>query len=123
MKYLILIYDNPESRAVWENLSVAERTEGVRGYAELNADLEASGESIAHEALGHGSESKRVAVRDGQTLTTDGPFAETKEELAGFYLVDCASMDRAVEHAARIPEAEFGRVEVHPTIDLSEIGL
>ncbi|MGH3360130.1 MAG: YciI family protein [Nocardioidaceae bacterium] len=123
MKYLILIYDNPESRAIWESLSVAERAEGVRGYVELNEALEASGESIASEALDRASEAKRVAVRDGRTITTDGPFAETKEELAGFYLVDCADMDRAVEYAARIPEAEFGRVEVHPTIDLSEIGL
>lgn len=123
MKYLILIYDNPQSRAVWEKLSVAERTEGVRGYAELDADLAASGESVTQAALGYASEAKQVAVRDGRTITTDGPFAEAKEELAGFYVVDCDSMDRAVEHAARIPEAEFGRVVVHPTVDLSDIGL
>ncbi|UPK75353.1 YciI family protein [Nocardioidaceae bacterium SCSIO 66511] len=123
MKYLILIYDNPESRAIWETLPADERTEGVRAYVELNADLEATGEVLASEPLDHASATKQVAVRDGRTVVTDGPFAEAKEELAGFYLIDCDGLDRAIECAARIPEAEFGRVEVRPTIDLSEIGL
>ncbi|UYM07660.1 YciI family protein [Solicola gregarius] len=123
MKYLILIYDNPASRDIWLSMPDDERVEGVRAYVALTADLEASGESIAHEALDRASAAKQVEVRDGRTIVTDGPFAEAKEELAGFYLVDCDDMDRAVAYAARIPEAEFGRVEVHPTIDLSDIGL
>lgn len=123
MKYLILIYDNPESRELWESLPAGERAAGVRAYAELNAALEEAGRSIAHEPLDRAAAAKQVAVRDGTTITTDGPFAESKEELAGFYVIDCPSIDEATAYAARIPEAEFGRVVVHPTIDLSELGL
>jgi hypothetical protein len=62
-------------------------------------------------------------VVDGQIMTTDGPYAEAKEFLAGFYLLDCDSMERAIEHAAKLPEAAFGLVEVRPVMDLSSIGL
>ena len=58
-------------------------------------------------------------MQDGRTLTTDGPFAEAKEVLAGFFLVECESIDRAIEHAARVPEAALGLVEVRPVMDLS----
>ena len=123
MKYLILIYSNAESRKIWEGFSDAQRAEGYRYYAGLNEDLTASGEMIVSEALADPSLAKRVSVREGQTMTTDGPFAEVKEHLAGFYLLECESMERAVEHAARIPEAEMGLVEVRPVLDLSEMGL
>jgi hypothetical protein len=59
----------------------------------------------------------RVRVREGRTLTSDGPFAEVKEHLAGFYVVECASMERAVALAARVPDAFFGEVEVRPVQD------
>ena len=62
---------------------------------------------------------KRVTVRDGQAVTSDGPFAEVKEQLAGFYLVECESMERAVEIAAQIPEAEAGQIEVRPILTYS----
>ncbi len=114
MKYLILIYSNPESREIWEGLSDAERAEGLRGYAALNEDLAASGEMIVSEALADPSQAKRVSVREGRTISTDGPFAEVKEHLAGFYLVECESVDRAIEYAARVPEAALGLVEVRP---------
>ena len=58
-----------------------------------------------------------VRVRDGETLTTDGPFAETKEQLGGYYLIDCASLDEALEFAARIPAARRGAVEVRPLVE------
>jgi hypothetical protein len=66
-------------------------------------------------------EAKRVSVREGRTLTTDGPFAEAKEYLAGFYLVECESIERAVEIAARTPDAAYGEVEVRPVLDLREL--
>lgn len=119
MKYVILIYDNQASREVWAGLPAAQRAEGLGVYAALNDDLTASGELITTEALGDPSLTKQVSVRDGRTTTTDGPFAEVKEFLAGFYLLECESIERAIEHAARIPEAEFGRVEVRPVQDLS----
>jgi hypothetical protein len=123
VKYLILIYGNPATRKVWEGLSEAQRVDATRGYAALNEDLATSGESIVQETLADPSLTKRVSVREGRTMTTDGPFAEVKEHLAGFYLVDCESIDRAVEHAARIPEAGLGLVEVRPIMDLSALGL
>jgi hypothetical protein len=119
MKYLILIYGNPESRKIWEGLSAAQRAEGLDVYRALNDDLEASGEMIVSEALADPSLTKRVRVHEGRTMTTDGPFAEVKELLAGFYLVECESVERAVELAARIPEAAFGLVEVRPVMGLS----
>jgi hypothetical protein len=118
MKYLILIYDNPASRKLWEGLPAAQRAEGLALYAALREDLAASGELIVSEALADPSLTTGVAVRDGQTLTTDGPFAEVKEFLAGFFLIECDSLERAIEHAARVPEADFGRVEVRPVMDL-----
>jgi hypothetical protein len=119
MKYLILIWSNPESREIWESFSAEERSEGFAYYAALAEDLEASGELIVTEALADPSLTKRVTVREGQTMTSDGPFAEAKELLAGFFLVECESTERAVEIAARVPEAELGLVEVRPLMDLS----
>jgi hypothetical protein len=118
MKYLILIYGNPASRAVWESFSDAQKAEGFAYYAGLEEELAASGELIVSEALADASQTKRVTVSEGRTVTTDGPFAEAKEQLAGFFLLDCESIDRAVECAARMPEAEYGLVEVRPVLEL-----
>ncbi len=122
MKYVILIYSNPTSRKVWESFSDAERAEGFRFYAAIGEDLAASGEMIVSEALADPSAATRVSVREGRTITTDGPFAEAKEQLAGFFLVECDSPDRAIAIAARIPEAGFGLVEVRPVLDLGGPG-
>ncbi|MFD1150755.1 YciI family protein [Saccharothrix hoggarensis] len=116
MKYLVLIYSNPESRALWDRLSRDERSAGLDAYAALDEELAASGELIVSEALADPSHTTRVTVRDGQTLTTDGPFAEAKELLAGFFLLDCETPERAVEIAARVPEAHLGLVEVRPVL-------
>lgn len=121
MKYLILIYSNPMSREMWQGFSPAEQAEGFKYYAALTEDLAASGELVVSEALADVSTTKRVHVRDGQTLTTDGPFAEAKEHLMGIYLIQCDSLDRAVAVAARVPEAEYGLVEVRPIMNLSEL--
>jgi hypothetical protein len=122
VKYVILIYSNPTSRKVWESFSDAERAEGFRFYAAIGEDLAASGEMIVSEALTDPSAATRVSVREGRTITTDGPFAEAKEQLAGFFLVECDSPDRAIAIAARIPEAGFGLVEVRPVLDLGGPG-
>ena len=119
MKYLVLIYSNPASRALWEGFSDEQRGEGLGVYAALDEDLTASGELVVSEALADSSQTKRVTVTGGQVLTTDGPFAEAKELLAGFYLLECDSSERAVEIAARIPEADMGLVEVRPVLDLA----
>lgn len=123
MKYLILIYHNPMARKLWEEFSDAQRAEGLRAYAALNEDLTASGELIATEALADPSLGKRVTVRGGRAVTTDGPFAEAKEHLAGFYLIECESMGRAVEIAAQIPEAAatVATIEVRPVMHYKEL--
>jgi hypothetical protein len=119
MKYLILIYHNPNTRDIWEGFSEEERAAGLAAYASLNEELTASGEMIVAEALADPSEGKGVTVKDGQTITSDGPFAEAKEHLAGFYLVECESVERAVEIAARIPEAADAMLEVRPILTYS----
>jgi hypothetical protein len=118
VKYLILIYSNPASREIWEGFSDDQRAEGYRYYAALTEELAAAGELIVSEALADPSLTTRVSVRDGQTFTSDGPFAETKELLGGFFLLECESRERAVEIAARVPEAELGLVEVRPVLEL-----
>jgi hypothetical protein len=119
MKYLLLIYSNAQSRAVWESFSAAQRAEGLQRYAALTEELAASGELIVSGPLADPSLTTRVSVSEGQTMTTDGPFAEAKELLAGFILLECDGLERAVGWAARIPEAALGLVEVRPVMDLS----
>lgn len=118
MKFLVLIYGNPESRAVWDSLTDEQKKEGMAGYAALHEALAKDDELVASESLDDPALTKQILVRDGRPLTTDGPFAEVKEQLAGFYLLDCDSMDRAVEIVALIPEAPFSVVEIRPVRDL-----
>jgi hypothetical protein len=118
VKYLILIYSNPESRQVWESFSDAQRAEGYAYYSALTDEIAASGDLIISEALADQSLAKRVTVHGGEVITSDGPFAEAKEYLAGLFLVECDSMDRAIQHAARMPEAEYGLIEVRPVLDI-----
>ena len=119
MKYVILIYSNPRSREIWEGFSEAERAEGYKHYAALHEDLAASGELVVSEALADPAQATRVTVQGGRAIPSDGPFAEAKEHLAGFFLLDCPSRERALEWAARVPEAALGLVEVRPVMNLS----
>lgn len=121
MKFLVLIYGNPESRKVWDSLTDEQKREGMAGYTALNDALSASGELVASESLDNPATTKQVLVRDGQVMTTDGPFAEVKEQLAGFYLLDCESLERAVEIVPQIPEAPFSIVEIRPVRDFGEL--
>ena len=119
MKYLILIHSNPASRQIWSRFSNAERAEGMKVYAALQEDLAASGELIVTEALADPSLGRRLPATEGFNLVSDGPYAEAKEHLAGFFLVECASFDRAVAIAERVPESGLGLVEVRPILDLA----
>ncbi|MDT7713745.1 MAG: hypothetical protein QOG46_2648 [Pseudonocardiales bacterium] len=89
------------------------------GHLALTDELAASGELVVSEGLADPALAKRVTVRDGQILTSDGPFAEVKEHLAGFYLVDCETEARVVQVASRVPDAVWGLVEVRPVLDMS----
>ncbi|GLU48706.1 YciI family protein [Nocardiopsis ansamitocini] len=114
MKYMLLIYSNP---ATWEALSPEERDRLGPEHAELIRELTESGEWLGGSVLADPSNTKTVQVRDGAPITTDGPFGESKEHLAGYDLVACDSLERAVEVAARIPDARLARVEVRPLMD------
>jgi hypothetical protein len=116
MKYLILIYTNPEMRDYWAALTDEQRTDAARAHTAVVDELVASGEFVTSAPLADASHTKRFAVRDEQLHTTDGPYAEAKEHLAGFYVVDCESVERAVEVGAKMPEAAYGMVEVRPTM-------
>jgi len=122
VRYVILIYRNPVSRQMWESLSDSDRASGLQVYRKLNEDLVASGEYIASEALTYPENGRQVWRREDGTISSDGPYAEAKEHLAGFFLLDCASLDRAVEIAGRVPEADLGLVEVRPVLDLAALG-
>ena len=122
MKYLIQIYSNPESRAMWESFTPEQQAEGYAYYQAISDELVSSGEYVAAEALADASLAKRVRQADGAAVASDGPFAETKELLAGFYLVDGETEARAVEIAGRFPEAEFGLIEVRPVLDMAARG-
>jgi hypothetical protein len=118
MKYLIMVLSNPESAAALRRLSAEQGREFGRRHRALSEALADSGELIVSEGLDDHANAVRVRLRDGETMTTDGPFAEVKEQLAGFYLVECDSLARAVELAARVPDAAFTDVEVRPVLDL-----
>ena len=118
MKYLIMVLSNPESAAALRRLSEEQGREFGRRHRALGEALAESGELVVSEGLDDQANAVRVRLRDGETMTTDGPFAEVKEQLAGFYLVECESLERAVELAAQVPDAAFTDVEVRPVLDL-----
>jgi hypothetical protein len=119
VKYMILIQSNPQFLERWQALP-KERREGFgRDHLTLAAELADSGELVVSEGLADPALAKRVTVAGDQTMISDGPFAEAKEHLAGFLLVDCDGEDRALAIAARVPDAVWGLVEVRPVLDLS----
>ncbi|QKW52134.1 YciI family protein [Streptomyces buecherae] len=102
MQFVISMYINP---AVLDALTDAEKAAIGEGHGQFIEALKRSGELITTQALVDPSQAAVVSVRDGQPVVTDGPFLEAKEHLGGFYLVDCEDRDRAIELAARIPDA------------------
>ncbi|MDQ2889543.1 MAG: YciI family protein [Gemmatimonadota bacterium] len=111
MKYLCLIY---EDETIWPRMSKEESDRMMSEYGALTNDLKASGQWLAGHALQPTSSATTVRVRNGSTLVTDGPFAETKEQLGGFYLIEANDLNNAIQVAARIPVAKYGSVEVRP---------
>ena len=119
MKYLILIHQNRQARQQFAALPAEAQAAGMQAYYDLNAELAACGELVSAEALGDDSTATVLTLRGGSVVTSDGPFAESKELLAGFYLVDGGSLERAIEIGAKIPEvrAGAGDVEIRPVMD------
>ena len=119
MKYMILIQSNPQFLERWQALPEEQRERFGRDHRALSAELADAGELMASEGLADPALAKRVTVAGDRTMISDGPVAEAKEHLAGFLLVDCEGEERALEIAARVPDAVWGLVEVRPVLDLS----
>ena len=117
MKYMILIYS--ESGGPEFATEAEQQAEMGKWFAFTQAIVD-SGELVSGEPLQGVETATTVSVRDGETIVTDGPFAETKEVLGGYYLVDVDSLERAQELAAQIPSAVYGRNEVRPLMELPE---
>jgi hypothetical protein len=113
MQYLLLIYDKESD---WGKLSEAEQNAIMKEYQEFSKSMNQSGHYRAGSQLQPISKATTVRVRDGKKLITDGPFADTKEQLGGYYLIEAKDLDEAVGLAARVPSARFGSIEVRPLV-------
>jgi hypothetical protein len=114
MKYVLAIYGDESARA---NATAEQGIAMMQAYETLTREMEEAGVLVAGEGLQPTSTATTVRVRDGERLLTDGPFAETREALAGFYLVEVSELDRALAWAAKIPHAQLGSIEVRPVLD------
>lgn len=111
MKYLCLIYDD---ETLWPKMSPEESGKWLGEYHNFTTDIKSSGHYVAGEALTPTTTATTIRVRNGKRATTDGPFAETKEQLGGFYLIDAKDLNDAIDVASRIPGAKMGSIEVRP---------
>lgn len=117
MKYVMLVYhDEAASKAASEE----ELAASLERFNQFHQEVMESGNLLDAQRLRHSDTSTTVKVRDEETITTDGPYAETKEQLGGFYLFDCADLDEAIEIAARIPTAESGFIEIRPVFEAGQ---
>ncbi|HEY7016997.1 MAG TPA: YciI family protein [Gaiellaceae bacterium] len=117
MQYMLLIYGDESG---WDSISEEERGQIFQAYVDFTQELEGSGQMVAGDALQPTQTATTVRIQNGETLTTDGPFAETKERLGGYYIVDVNSLDEALEWAAKIPGARHGSIEVRPVMVFDE---
>lgn len=113
MKYLLLIYENEKE---WTGLSEAEQGKIFEEYMDYTRRIRKSGNYLGGEALQPISTATTVRVKNGKTVTTDGPFAETREQLGGFYMVEAKDLDEAIQLAAGIPASRMGSIEVRPIL-------
>lgn len=111
MKYLCLIYDDEN---VWAAMPKAETDKLLAEYGAFTQDIKTSGHYLGGEELTPPAAASTLRVRNGKLQTTDGPFAETKEQLSGFYLIEAKDLNEAIKVAARIPSAKVGAIEVRP---------
>jgi hypothetical protein len=119
VKYLALIYAD---EGVWETFSEEDRQAAYAQYGAFADEARAAGVMAGGNELASTRDATTVRVREGETLVTDGPYAEVKEALGGYFLLECSSMDEALDWAARIPGAHHGHVEVRPTyVDPAEV--
>ena len=111
MQYLLMIYEDESAAAA---RGPEDQQAVFEGYVKFTEELKASGKMLAGDALESVKTATTVRLRDGKTLTTDGPFAETKEQLGGYYLIEADDLDDALAWAAKLPTAKTGSIEVRP---------
>jgi hypothetical protein len=117
MKYILLIHDDEKA---WGQLADSDRQKIYGEYAQFMAQIKSTGQYLGGNQLQPTTSATSVRVRDGRRLVTDGPFAETHEQLGGFFLVDARDLDEAIAIAARIPSAREGTIEVRPIVESGE---
>jgi hypothetical protein len=118
MRYLCLIYDD---ESVIDAMSKDKSDAFMGEYFSFTDGIRQSGQYIAGEALHPVATATTVRIRNGKLSTTDGPFAETREQLGGFYLIEAADLDEAIQVAAKIPSVHTGSIEVRPVVDFGEM--
>jgi len=116
MKYILLIYDNEQA---WTRLNEAEQRKVYGEYMQFTEDIKASRNYLAGSQLHPVATASSVRVRDEKGIVTDGPFAETHEQLGGYYLIEAKDLDEATKIAARVPSARYGTIEVRPLVERS----
>jgi hypothetical protein len=116
MEYMLLIYN---SEADAKKMSAAEQGQIYQEYMTFTQNLDKSGKNKGGNALDGTTTATTVRLRNGKTMVTDGPFAETKEQLGGYYLIEAKDLDEAISIAARIPGAKYGSIEVRPIMKFS----
>jgi hypothetical protein len=114
MKYMLLIYEDEKA---WASLSEAERQRIMAAYRQLSAQFQTGGNYVTGSQLAPTTAATSVRVHQGKRLLTDGPFAETKEQLGGYYVIQAKDLDEALALAAQVPAAVTGTVEVRPLIE------
>ena len=114
MKYMLLIYHDDTD---WANTSEPERQQIYGEYRQLIEDLRSRGKYLAGDELQPAATASSVRVRDGKPLVTDGPFAETREQVGGFFMIEAKDVQEATSIAARIPSARVGAIEVRPVAE------
>ncbi|HXY72877.1 MAG TPA: YciI family protein [Actinomycetota bacterium] len=116
MKYALLIYDDPKA---WADADEASRSAMMEEYGKFWDDLDKKGMIRGGQQLAPHTSATVVSAENGTTLTTDGPYAETKEQLGGFFVIECGTLDEAIEAASQIPSLKIGgQVEVRPIVDM-----
>jgi len=119
MKYLLLLYGD---EAQWADATPEDLQKSMDGYVALDKEVNEAGVLVSGEGLEPSSAATTLRVRDGETMLTDGPFAETREQLGGFYLLECRDLDEAVAWAKKIPAAYDGSIEIRPVMNYDEYG-
>ena len=117
MRYLCLIYDNEQQ---WATMPKKQSDDLMCEYGSFTEGLKQSGKYIAGEALKPTQTATTLRVRNGKISTTDGPFAETKEQLGGFYMIDAKDLNDAIQVASKIPSAKLGSIEIRPIMEFNE---